>query len=84
MCNFIMMGILLVIAYTGMTGQERREGDSHSYTQDYSKYSRRTRVRTASRLASLPVFPPCPADGRAIWKQLAARTAGSSRGSPTE
>ena len=52
-----MIMILLVTAYTGMWKRGRREDNSKSYTQGYSKYSRRPRVRTAFRLASLPAFP---------------------------
>ena len=78
MCNFIMIMILLVTAYSGIAKKGRREGATHGY----SKYSRRPRVRTAFRLASLPSSPSCPVDGRAIWKQLVERSAGSSRGLP--
>ena len=48
MCNFIMIMILLVTAYTGIAKKGRRHGNSHGY----SKYLRQPRVRTA-RLASL-------------------------------
>ena len=73
MCNFIMMGILLVTAYNGMWWQGRRHGYSQDYTQGYSKYSRRPRVRTV-RPASLPASPSRPDGGRGILKQIAART----------
>ena len=48
MCNFIMIMILLVTAYTGIAKKGRRHGNAKSYTQGYSKYFRRPRVRTAS------------------------------------
>ena len=52
MCNFIMMGILLVTAYTGIAKKGRQEGATHGY----SKYLRQPRVRTASDVvpAGLP------------------------------
>ena len=60
MCNFIMIMILLVTAYTGMwwkpDGHRIGEGYTQSYTQSYSKYLRQPRVRTA-RPASLPILP---------------------------
>ena len=52
MCNFIMIMILLVTAYTGMWQQGRRQGRTHGY----SKYFWQARVRTAS--AGVPAGPP--------------------------
>ena len=43
-----MIMILLVTAYNGMWEQGRRDGYTKGYTQSYSKYPRRPRVRTAS------------------------------------
>ena len=79
MCNFIMIMILLVTAYTEMWQHGRRQDNSNGY----SKYFRQARVRTV-RPASLLGILVSPADGRGIWKQIAARSAGSGRGSPTE
>ena len=72
--------ILLVTAYTGWHRRDYSIGD----VQCYSKYLRRPRVRTAFLLASLPILPVSTADGRVVLHLLAARTIGSSRGSPTE
>ena len=73
------MGILLVTAYTGKV----TIGDSQCYSHGYSKYSRQPRVRTVL-LASMPPSSSCPAGGRIFRQHLAARSSGSSRGSPTE
>ena len=48
MCNFIMMGILLVTAYTGIAKKPAGHRIGEGYTQSYSKYFCRLRVRTAS------------------------------------
>ena len=45
MCNFIMIMILLVTAYTGIA----KKPAGHRIGEGYSKYSRRPRVRTAFR-----------------------------------
>ena len=60
MCNFIMIMILLVTAYTRMWKTGDSQGYTQGYTQSYSKYFRRPRVRTV-RPASLPdlLVTPC-------------------------
>lgn len=55
-----MIMILLVTAYNREVEQERRQDNSKSYTQSYSKYLPQPRVRTAFLLASLPVFLVIP------------------------
>ena len=50
-----MIMILLVTAYNGMWSRGDGERDIQSYTQSYSKYHRRPRVRTAS--GGVPAVP---------------------------
>ena len=79
MCNFIMIMILLVTAYNGMWWKP----DGHRIGEGYSKYFRQPRVHTVRPEALLGILVS-PADGRGIWKQIAARSAGSGRGSRSE
>ena len=69
MCNFIMIMILLVTAYTGMA----KKPAGHRIGEGYNKYSRRPRVRTAP-MASLPVFTAMP-----CWWTLHRAAARSTR-----
>ena len=73
MCNFIMMGILLVTAYNGIAKKGRRQDNSKSYTQSYSKHFRQARVRTA-RPASLLSFP--------LWSGWWTRHLAAARSTP--
>ena len=54
------MGILLVTAYNGMWWKTDGQDNAQSYTQGYSKYSLRPRVRTDFLLASLLGLPVMP------------------------
>ena len=80
MCNFIMIMILLVTAYNGIAEKGRRGGETHMVTANTS----------VGLACALPGWHPCWASRlwfgwRCIfWQQLAARAAGSSRGSPSK
>ena len=68
--------ILLVTAYTGMLEQGRRQDNSKSYTQGYSKYSRQPRVRT--------VHADVPADPSRHVLMVDAPSGSSSQHAPPE
>ena len=87
MCNFIMIMILLVTAYTVMWIR----GGDRTIQMVTPRVTHMVIANTSDKLAcalsgGVPAgpLPSCPAGGRVIWQQLAARSAGSSMYRPQQ